>query len=65
MSGWKNGSGVDQSKAEAAAKGATKAPEFATNIWKAMKGAFGKQASAEEQKAEDMKKPEAERESTY
>jgi hypothetical protein len=65
MSGWKNGSGVDQRAAEAAARGATKAPEFATKIWQSMKGAFGSKASAEEKKAEDMKKPESERESTF
>jgi len=65
MGNWGKDSGVDQSKAEAAAKGATKAPEYATKIWQAMKGALGSQASAEEKKANDMKKPEEERESTF
>ena len=65
MSGWKKASGVDQGIAEAAARGATKAPEYATKIWQAMKGALGSQASAEEKKANDMKNPEEERESTF
>lgn len=53
--GWEPGSGVDQKKAEAAERGATKAPEYATKIWKALKGAVGSKATAEEQKAEEQK----------
>lgn len=64
-SGWNKGSGVDQKNAEAAARGATKAPEYATKIWQSMKGAFGSKATAEEKKKNDMKKPEEERETTY
>jgi hypothetical protein len=65
MSNWEPKSGVDQKKAEAAQRGVNKPPEYATKVWKAIKGALGSQATAEEKKAEEMKKPESERESTF
>jgi len=63
MSEWsKEKHGVDPERAAAAARGATAAPEWASNIWKKLKSTVSPSAEAkeQEQRNEEYKRRDSE-----